>query len=69
MGTTWISNYLWYRRKKIKFHEKINYGRIDGVSFENNIISTCVNDNIFNILRIKWLALEKYIFFILIILR
>ena len=39
--------------KKIKFLEKIHYGGIEGVVFENNIISTCGNDNVFNILEIN----------------
>ena len=37
-------------KKEIKFMEKIHYGGIEGVVFENNIISTCGNDNVFNIL-------------------
>ena len=40
-------------KKEIKFLEKIHYGGIEGVVFENNIISTCGNDNIFNIIEIK----------------
>ena len=39
--------------KNIKFMEKIHYGGIEGVVFENNIISTCGNDNIFNIIEIN----------------
>ena len=39
--------------RKIKFLEKIHYGGIEGVFFENNIISTCGNDNAFNILKIN----------------
>ena len=39
-------------KKEIKFLEKIHYGGIEGVVFENNIISTCGNDNIFNIIEI-----------------
>ena len=39
--------------KKIQFLEKIHYGGIEGVIFENNIISTCGNDNSFNIIEIK----------------
>ena len=39
-----------FMKKKIKFLEKIHYGGIEGVVFENNIISTCGNDNVFNIL-------------------
>ena len=39
--------------KKIKFLEKIHYGGIEGVAFENNVIATCGNDNIFNILEIN----------------
>ena len=39
--------------KNIIFLEKIHYGGIEGVSFENNIISTCGNDNAFNILEIN----------------
>jgi len=39
--------------KNIKFMEKIHYGGIEGVVFENNIISTCGNDNIFNIIKIN----------------
>ena len=39
--------------QKIKFLEKIHYGGIEGVVFENNIISTCGNDNVFNIIEIK----------------
>ena len=35
--------------KNIKFLEKIHYGGIEGLFFENNIISTCGNDNIINI--------------------
>ena len=38
--------------KKIKFLEKIHYGGIEGLVFENNIISTCGNDNTFNIIEI-----------------
>ena len=41
------------KEKKIKFLEKIHYGGIEGVVFENNIISTCGNDNVFNILEIN----------------
>lgn len=40
------------KERKINFNEKIHYGGIEGVSFENNIISTCGNDNVFNILYI-----------------
>ena len=32
--------------------EKIHYGGIEGVVFENNIISTCGNDNVFNIIEL-----------------
>ena len=39
--------------KKIKFLEKIHYGGIEGVVFENNVISTCGNDNVFNIIEIN----------------
>lgn len=39
--------------QKIKFLEKIHYGGIEGVVFENNIISTCGNDNAFNIIDIN----------------
>ena len=39
--------------QKIKFLEKIHYGGIEGVFFENNIISTCGNDNVFNIIEIN----------------
>ena len=39
-------------RKEIKFMEKIHYGGIEGVVFENNIISTCGNDNVFNIIEL-----------------
>ena len=39
--------------KNIKFMEKTHYGGIEGVVFENNIISTCGNDNIFNIIEIN----------------
>ena len=39
--------------KKIKFLEKIHYGGIEGLVFENNIISTCGNDNTFNIIEIN----------------
>ena len=40
-----------YIHKKIKFLEKIHYGGIEGVVFENNVISTCGNDNVFNIIE------------------
>ena len=39
--------------KKIQFLDKIHYGGIEGVVFENNIISTCGNDNAFNIIEIN----------------
>ena len=39
--------------KRIRFLEKIHYGGIEGVVFENNIISTCGNDNVFNIMEIN----------------
>ena len=39
--------------KRIQFLEKIHYGGIEGVVFENNIISTCGNDNAFNIIEIN----------------
>ena len=39
--------------KRIRFLEKIHYGGIEGVVFENNIISTCGNDNAFNIMEIN----------------
>ena len=39
-------------KKEIKFLEKIHYGGIEGIVFENNMISTCGNDNIFNIIEI-----------------
>ena len=39
-------------KKEIKFLEKIHYGGIEGIVFENNMISTCGNDNIFNIIAI-----------------
>lgn len=39
--------------KKIKFLEKIHYGGIEGIVFENNVISTCGNDNVFNIIEIN----------------
>ena len=39
--------------KKMVFLEKIHYGGIEGVVFENNIISTCGNDNAFNFLEIN----------------
>ena len=39
--------------QKIKFLEKIHYGGIEGVVFENNIISTCGNDNVFNVIEIN----------------
>ena len=38
--------------KNIKFLEKIHYGGIEGLFFENNIISTCGNDNIINIIEL-----------------
>ena len=38
-------------KKEIKFLEKIHYGGIEGIVFENNMISTCGNDNIFNIIE------------------
>ena len=37
--------------KNIKFMEKIHYGGIEGLFFENNKISTCGNDNIINIIE------------------
>ena len=40
-------------KKEIIFLEKIHYGGIEGVVFENNIISTCGNDNVFNIIELK----------------
>ena len=40
-------------KNEIKFLEKIHYGGIEGVVFENNIISTCGNDNVFNIIELK----------------
>ena len=42
-----------YLKKDIIFLEKIHYGGIEGLVFENNIISTCGNDNIFNIIQIN----------------
>ena len=39
-------------KKEIKFLEKIHYGGIEGVVFEKNIISTCGNDNVFNIIEL-----------------
>ena len=41
-----------FLKKEIKFMEKIHYGGIEGVVFENNIISTCGNDNVFNIIEL-----------------
>ena len=38
---------------KIIFNEKIHYGGIEGLSFSNNIISTCSNDCSFSILKIN----------------
>ena len=41
-----------FEKKEIKFLEKIHYGGIEGVVFENNFISTCGNDNVFNIIEL-----------------
>ena len=41
-----------FEKKEIKFLEKIHYGGIEGVVFEKNFISTCGNDNIFNIIEL-----------------
>ena len=41
-----------FEKKEIKFLEKIHYGGIEGVIFENNFISTCGNDNVFNIIEL-----------------
>ena len=40
-------------KNEIKFLEKIHHGGIEGIVFENNIISTCGNDNVFNIIELK----------------
>ena len=40
-------------KNEIKFLEKIHHGGIEGIVFENSIISTCGNDNVFNILEIN----------------
>ena len=42
-----------FSQEKIKFMEKIHYGGIEGLVFENNMISTCGNDNIFNVIKIN----------------
>ena len=41
-----------FEKKEIKFLEKIHYGGIEGVVFEKNLISTCGNDNVFNIIEL-----------------
>ena len=42
-----------FLKKEIKFLEKIHFGGIEGIVFEDNIISTCGNDNVFNIIEIN----------------
>ena len=41
-----------YEKKEIKFLEKIHSGGIEGVVFEKKFISTCGNDNVFNIIEL-----------------
>ena len=41
-----------FEKKEIKFLEKIHYGGIEGVVFEKNLISTCGNDNVFNVIEL-----------------
>ena len=38
--------------KEIKILEKTNYGRIEGLTFKNNIIITSGNDNMINTFKI-----------------
>ena len=40
------------KKKKLNFLEKIHSGGIEGVVFEKKFISTCGNDNVFNIIEL-----------------